>query len=268
MKMLRYMVGVLVVGMVLSLSSSVVEAALFFDDFNGDNGTLLGETANTGQTWTLQPGNPHPSLDTGTALGQGGTVGAGIDDSGTAGDTFRRNTALIGSTMSSGLYVLSFDVTRGSATGPRPSAGLLEGGGAGPGEFQIAWDGNNLKTYATRWQGLNHNIGVNVGTLHLEVAFDLTPGGPNTAEVTYSGAANGAFTLPNNPGGTVALDAMLVTIYSGNNVSGIIGYDNLNLSLVPEPGTLTIALGMLVAGISRRRWLVVQRHLVDEKCRK
>jgi hypothetical protein len=245
--------GAVALTLVFGLTAST-EAQIFLDDFNDEPGssTLTGQTANTGQTWTLQPGSSgHITLGVDTTFGQGGSRGAGITDSGTPGDTFYRNTALLGSTLSEGSFVFSVDINRATG-GPRPSAGLLEGGGTGPGEFQVSWDGSALKTFANKWNGLNQDIGVSTGDLHIDVAFDLSPG-TNTAELTYSGAANGVIDL-GTIGGTIAFDAVLMNVYAANNLSGTAGMDNL--SLVPEPGTLmmlTIALGMLVAGSSRRR---------------
>ena len=252
----------LVAVLVLSVGTAV-RATVLFDDFNDDTGALTGETATTGQSWvdSLKNGMNGP-LSTGTAYGQGGTVGAGYTAPGSSG-LFYANQIPIGQTASDGTWTYSVDLYRDVNNGPRISWGLANNGGdqSSPGyeEAIFRWDygNNNLLSYGAPFGGYQIGTGVAGGSIHVDVTFQLSSTGTSSAELSYyqigNPSNNGTLSLGTETG-LQAYDTAFLMVYIPNtHVNEHVGYDNL--SLVPEPSTMGLlcAGGLLWACVRRRR---------------
>ena len=250
-------------GLMIAVACCVqANAAVLSDDFNDDTGGLTGQTATTGQTWvaSLKSGMSG-GLSTGTAYGQGGTVGAGDTAAGTSG-IFHANQIAIGQTVSDGNWTFSVDLYRDVNNGPRISWGLANNGGnqSAPGyeEAIFRWDyGNNLiKSYGAPFGGYQIDTGVAGGSVHVDVDFQLDSSGTSYAQLSYyqigNPSNNGTVNLGSETG-VQAYDVAFFMVYFPNtHTNEDVGYDNL--SLVPEPASLGL---LCLTGFAAT---VVRRH--------
>ena len=234
---------------------------IFADDFDQDTpGPLTGQTADTGQTWSSWdwPGWSSPnSLVVGTAYGDGesGSNGAGT----TSGSANTGNTVFFGAKLTENRYRLDMDI-RADTTGGAPQFWLRDSDTGSTASIQwnngtISFEGMNLTGAA------NVAAGFSTGILHLMVDIDLDekiiaygwydandPSEPTTSgqAIVGSYAPWGAFFEP---------DALHLWRNQGG-AGAAIGYDDIRLWRVPEPGSLTLLalwLGLLALCGWRRR---------------
>jgi len=229
------------------------QAALVQDDFNDDTGSLVGESANSGQVWEpLSVSWGTGDVQTHANLGQGGTVGAGSD----VGGNLTAQLPL-GTTISSGIVTLSVDMKKNpasSAAEPNVSIGNGTEGQAGE-EAALIWWNTGLTVGGNLWGGPDTaDIGMNSGDIRATMTLDLDT---HNAYLSYqdlndpsNSGSFGPFLDESPPGDGYDFSRILTQLVSGPSTVGI---DNLTVTHVPEPAGLTmvgIGLGMLLV---RRR---------------
>ena len=112
-----------VCALVLIPAASLPAGTLVSDNFDDDSGTLTNETTTTGGLTWLQSSKGETGsnpLSSGSAFGQGGTVGAGDAESG--GLTWKGNMLQLGQKLSDtpGTYVLGVDLKKDHQGGIKP----------------------------------------------------------------------------------------------------------------------------------------------------
>jgi hypothetical protein len=215
------------------IGATPVFAANF--DANAD-GTLLGKTTTTGQTWeTFAAFGTYGSLSVAAGHGLNGSKGAG-----TRSNTFAGNTAQLGTTLSAGLVRVSMDLQTqapgfGDSTTPvkqwwlRDSVNGTSASVFWEADGDIAFEGLGINS-AVVPSGMFDN-----GSMHLSLDIDL-----ETREVVLNWFDN------DEPGnlsrsGRVVLGAYAVSFAPnvfdiwGRGESNVIfsGYDNIRLINVP-----------------------------------
>ena len=224
-------------------------AAILMDDFDDDSGALTGETANTGQTW--EDIVNRTSLDIGAQFGQSGN-GAGNDNGG--GAAWKANKIPLGEIVNDGTIIIAVDFKKQHIAGPINEINLA---------LTSSTQGNKTTAliYAADWLKLGGswtygggqlNVGIPVD-LHVELILNLVDGGSNTVEFRYeeigNPANNGSLVAPGSIDGTLNYDTF--ELWANTRNGRLTGFDNV--SIVPEPATLTI-LGMAgLAMLSARR---------------
>ena len=257
--------------LILGCIATVEATTLVSDDFNDDTGTLTGNVANTGQTWNEDyPTWVNGPMDTGTAFGQGGTVGAGYIDANHRGSylpipSLTRQTLM---DLGGGSYTLSFDMNKGWAA--EVGVELLDGGSG----ISVMWWTNKLLLGGAGdiWgiddinPGIDHGTGTEYnsgygGQIHVDFTIDVEPSGDSTATMSFYGiyGPDGIpFTGEDRPSGFLqgttssnfAYDGL--TLWAAGNGSVPTGgeftasFDNLSITVVPEPGMFA----MLVIGLA------------------
>ncbi len=247
MKKVNVMLMVLVVSLGLC---GVLRAAILFDDFNDDTGTVTGNTANTGQTWADISG--RTSLDTGTQFGQGGTVGAGnaVDNA-----DWKTNQIALGQVVNDGTIVVEADIIKQHRTSPVNEVDIALKSSTQGKVTTLIWSADHLKIGGS-WTFGNPDISLNPwpqSNIHATLTLNLNAGGTNSASISWyeignpsnSGSANGSATI----NGTLNYDAVEVWAYTaGTKITGVD-----NLSVTPEPATIGLLLLGGIFGLIRKR---------------
>ncbi len=248
MKKMSVLMMVLVVSFGLCAS---VRAAILFDDFNNDTGVLTGETANTGQAWATVSG--RTSLDVGAQFGQS-SVGAGneIDNA-----DWKANTIALGQVVNDGTIVLEADLKKQHRTNPLNEVDVaLKSSTQNNKTTSLIWSADHL-SIGGGWTFGAPDISVSPWPqtdIHATLTLTLNDGGTNSASISWyeignpgnNGSANGAATID----GTLNYDTLEILGYTAG--TKITGFDNVSVSVVPEPTTIGLLL-IGVAGMLRRR---------------
>ena len=250
--------------LVLIPAASLPAQTLVFDNFNDDSGTLTNETTTTGGLTWLQSSKGETGsnpLSSGSAFGQGGTVGAGDAESG--GLTWKGNMLQLGQQLDDtpGTWVLGVDLLKDHQAGVNHEINTIlrsstQGGGR---ETVFSYKNDRLTTGGNWFAGAN--LGVAFGTpasIHVDLTLNLVPPaqGDNSATLSWFEIGN-----PSNNGsqdlGTLNGDLMFDEIHLLTNTGSgkTVGFDNLSLRLIPEPATtgLLATAAMAVLFSTRRR---------------
>ena len=241
--------GVLALVLALCAGGAIEAATIVFDDFEDDGtGDLTGETASSGQGWSLSSkGEVTGTLVTGSQYGQSGSNGAGDAESG-GSKVWRGNMLSIGRNLgeSADTYVLAVDFKKQHSGGSANQLGIiLRSTTQGNKETVMQWRSDWLEVIGS-WSfgGGQLNTGV-PGDIHAELTFNLVPDGDNTVSLSWykigEPAVNGQMDLPSSIVGTLKYDEIHVLTWTLN--SKIVGYDNLSLTdsvTPPDPGTVII----------------------------
>ncbi len=257
------MKNLLVVCAVSLLVAATAQATVVLSDNFDDstNGALTGQNADTGQTWGAW--GSYASTDVGAAYGR---TGKGIGMSNDWSD--RLNKISLGTTLTGGVaedvVVLSFDAERGStgewgaATSTRQNVRLTD---TVSGNFiKVSWgdaDATSGWLHKIEIMGLGLDTQLDAyrsGWLNFELSVNLTTG---QTDLTWDN-------LDNSDGATYDLGTFDTSAYAfAPNEVGVhqrrvavptIGMDNLMVSTVPEPATMSLlGIGGLLALVRRRR---------------
>ncbi len=236
----------LVTVLTVFVATSAQAGPVLIEDFNtdeGNDGSLLGDTTNTGQTWEALYFSVPNDIAVGSAFGQGGTKGGGTSAAGTAGNQ-------VSFAAQSGIVQLSYDMMTSPAINGVPQPLFRDSVSAQNSSFMIS--GGKLSH-----EGLGQNIYGTLGndiplgsSVHLDVTYDLTNKTILTRYQEVGNALNsGTFNINYSP--SFNPDAFAFFINAGGNYPR--GIDNLTIGpVVPEPAAVTL-LGLAGMGILRRR---------------
>jgi len=248
------LIGVLVLTFAFGLCAPA-SAGVLFDDFNDDGtGVLTGNTANTGQTWVTVPWSGHPDrepLETGPQYGQGGQ-GAGNANSG-GSFAWKASKILLGEVLNDGTIVASADFKKQHIAGGQEMSLVMKSSTQNK-ETALIWGSDWLKI-GGGWNYGGGQINTGVPTdLHVELTLNLVDGGVNTAAISFeeigNPSNNGSLVLGGSYAGTLNYDTFELWAYTKNGK--IVGFDNI--SVIPEPATMTLTvLGMVAVAMRRRR---------------
>ena len=253
--------ALVVVGM---LTSVALAEQVFFDDFDanppGMLGALTGHTANTGQVWA---GPIYGATDAqiGSGPGRGGTNGLAI----TSDPPSMANIVPLGRDITGGQVLWSVDSHRKDDPSGGKQAGLNNVAVAAPGHPNWGWKNDGTSAYIET-QGIfdsNRQTPVQMltGTLHYEVLFDMDA---REQTITWYDADDPTDTTTSGVDGPIAFGDgagsagfQIGSVWvAGSGGEGETGWDNMSLTIVPEPTTMAIlALGGLcgLAMLRRRR---------------
>jgi hypothetical protein len=240
------LIATLVTVLTVFVATSAQAGFVLVEDFNtdeGNDGSLLGDTTNTGQVWGPLYFTPGTDIAVGSAFGQGGTKGGGTSASPNAGNQ-------VSFAAQSGIVQLSYDMmTSPTASGvPQPlfrdsvsaqnSSFMISGG-------KLSHEGLGQNIYGS----LSNDIPLG-SSVHLDVTYDLTNKTILTKYQEVGNALNsGSFNINYSP--SFNPDTFAFFINSG--VTSPRGIDNLTIGpVVPEPAAVTL-LGLAGMGILRRR---------------
>jgi len=240
------LIATLVTVLTVFVATSAQAGFVLVEDFNtdeGNDGSLLGDTTNTGQVWGPLYFTPGTDIAVGSAFGQGGTKGGGTSASFNAGNQ-------VSFAAQSGIVQLSYDMmTSPTASGvPQPlfrdsvsaqnSSFMISGG-------KLSHEGLGQNIYGS----LSNDIPLG-SSVHLDVTYDLTNKTILTKYQEVGNALNsGSFNINYSP--SFNPDTFAFFINSG--VTSPRGIDNLTIGpVVPEPAAVTL-LGLAGMGILRRR---------------
>lgn len=199
------------------------------DDFDDDTGSLVGESATSGQVWEpLSVSWGTGDAQTHINLGQGGTVGAGSD----AGGNLTAQLPL-GTTISSGTVTLSVDFKKdpaNNAAEPNVSIGTGTQGQADD-EAALIWGKNNLTIGGNMWSGPDTvNIGIDSGNIRATMTLDLDTSNGYLSYQDLNDPNNsgsfGPFLDESPPGGGYNFTRIMTQMVSGPST---VGLDNLTL---------------------------------------
>ena len=246
------LIATLVTVLTVFVATSAQAGLVLIEDFNtdeGNDGSLLGDTANTGQVWGPLYFAPSTDIAVGSAFGQGGTKGGGTSAAGTAGNQ-------VSFAAQSGIVQMSYDMlTSSSPTNGTPQPIFRDSTNANASSFQV-WD-DSTNGPRLRHEGLTsvQNNLSNViplgNSVHLDVTYDLTNKTvlgkyQEVGNALNSGTFNFSYSASYSP------DTFAFFINSGSNPLAR-GIDNLTIGpVVPEPAAVTL-LGLAGMGILRRR---------------
>ena len=233
------------------------------DTFDDDSGDLVGEAADIGQTWALssKAETGGRTLTTGTQYGQAGTVGAGDAEASTP-KVWKGNMISLGQQLGStpGVYTLSADLLKfhaGGGSNHEMSIILRSSTQGGGRETLIRYVNDRLQTGGNWFAGAD--LGVSFGTpgsIHVDLTLDLVPGGgTNSATLEWyeigNPTANGSAPLGTVDGELLYDEVHLLTYTQSGRT---LGFDNVSVTLIPEPGALALlAVGAFTLGLIKRR---------------
>ena len=231
---------------------------VFADNFNDSStagdGDLTGQAADTGQTWAsfaLGGWTVPYTMYVGTGYGSGGTQGAGVGTStGNHG-----NSVALGTTLSGGPIRLEMDLRNDSSSGSGGPQFWLRDSVSGK-SASLIWHTGLIWLEGRDLPIQQQSAGLTSGILHVILDVDL-----ENKLVEYSWYD---FNDPNDAthSGTVILGPYTAAFAPDqlhiwkNSGSSYIGYDNIALYQIPEPGSLTLlalGLGLLALCGWRRR---------------
>lgn len=246
---------VLMAAMLIAAPASAT--VILSDNFNDSTvGNLTGQTADTGQTWAtfnLGGWTMDAALYVADSLGVGGTNGAGYSTSSTM---FIGNQISLASALTSGPIRLEMDVsqTSGAQTGIQYWLSDTTSGMNASLQWvhRTAYGDSSMICFEGLGQTDSlHDIPLLFGTLHTTLDINLT-----TKTIEYSWYDLDDPTDPTTKGSvdlgtytdTFNPNRLHATVCRENNGSSLFtgGYDNIMLTVIPEPSTLVLlATGLL-----------------------